>query len=290
MKVTILGGGFGLYGYLPALVQSCQVTVVLPTRYQATLESRKDVRGFANQIEWVHDQDAILDICDAVVFALPPKQQFDWVKKCLMRKNITHLFLEKPLASSPQLADELLNLLETSNKKFRIGYNFRYTNWGKAFLNNSNPIQSVNWDFRAHHYANNIQTWKRVHADGGGALRFYGIHLIALMAEAGYKDVNFSQISSEAETWKAVLTNTLDATCNISVATNTNNIGFLVGNNNTIVHSGLDPFQSLSHTDVMDKRIPFLVEGLTDLFGDTETYYAWYKQVNLLWHKIEALS
>ncbi len=292
MRVTILGGGFGLYGYLPALLQSCQATVILPTRYQEHFKARDDIRSLSHKIEWLDDQETILSLCDAVVFALPPEQQFKWVQKSLAHKNISHLFLEKPLASTPQLGHALLDQLESSGKKFRIGFNFRYTDWGKALLNNTHPIHRIQWHFRAHHYANNIQTWKRSHTTGGGALRFYGIHLIALLAEAGYCNVNLSRIQAkqtdEVENWQAELTGANLPVCQLSVHTNSDDTRFLVANNSGSLYADLQPFQVQKNTnDIMDKRIPYLVEGLLDLFQKENAYYPWYRQANLLWSNIE---
>lgn len=293
MKTTILGRGFGLYGYLPALLQLSSATVILPITYQKTILSRDDIRHLYSQIEWESDFDRILSSCDGVVMALPPLQQTEWIEKCLKYKNITHYFLEKPLASSPEAGKKILDLLQVSGNKFRIGYNFRYTNWGQSILNRSHSAEKIVWNFRAHHYAKDIQTWKRLHDEGGGALRFYGIHLIALLAEAGYSDVIFSQISGsqsgEAEQWSAELSGANLPNCKISVATHSDTVEFVVQNKTNDIYRDSQPFQLMQSTDrSMDQRIPFLMEGLSDLFTKPGQSYAWYIQANLLWHKIEA--
>ena len=54
---------------------------------------------------------------------------------------------------------------------------------------------NLNWEFMAHHYINNLDTWKNKHSHGGGALRFYGIHVIALLAYVGYNNIIKSKLS-----------------------------------------------------------------------------------------------
>jgi len=284
MRIAILGSGFGLYGYLPALLQITDSKIILPTRYQERLKSRTDVGHFYSNIEWVQDEEELLGNCEAIVIAQAPRQQYSWVKKCLKQKNITHLFLEKPLSFSPKSADELLSDLKSSKKKFRIGYNFRFTDWAK------NPdIKNIEWNFCAHHFANNIQTWKREHENGGGALRFYGIHLVALLAEIGYDDAAFSKISPNAETWEVQLIGKNLHPCNIKVATNSDETNFIVSRNSTEITSLLQPFQTeiVNLDPKIDQRVSILKTSLSDLFLNNPTYYDWYETANLLWHNIE---
>lgn len=47
--IAILGSGFGLYGYLPALVAHCVQRVVLPERYRQRLEERSELAQYASQ-------------------------------------------------------------------------------------------------------------------------------------------------------------------------------------------------------------------------------------------------
>ena len=145
MQITIVGGAFGMYGYLPALIGCCDATILLPKKYQQTILARNDICQFYNKVEWVRDHDAIFLLCDAVIIATPPRQQYDLIQKCLRHENITHIFLEKPLAVSPALGEELLHSLELSGKKFRIGYNFRFTNWGKNILQHGKGINNIIW-------------------------------------------------------------------------------------------------------------------------------------------------
>lgn len=287
MKITIFGGGFGLYGYLPALLASPETIVILPLRYRPILSSRADIAHLQAQIIWAEDHLSILNECQAVIFALPPEAQYDWIKKIINYPNITHFFLEKPLASTPALGEDLFTLLSSARKKFRIGYNFRFTSWGQTVLRGE-PVRKITWHFRAHHYAKSLQTWKREHSAGGGALRFYGIHLIALLAEMGYRQVNFSKLTEKAACWEAELSGEGLPDCYLSINSNSDETYFSVLNDAGVVFHATDPFTTESAlTTEMDQRIPFLKQGLSNLFTETDTYYDWYKHTHQLWQTIE---
>jgi hypothetical protein len=296
MNITILGSGFGLYGYLPALL-ACNMSVILPQRYQSILLAREDIRRYNNCITWMPDQARILDKCDGIIFALPPTQQYRLLEYYLNYSNIKFYLLEKPLAPNPLQAHKMLQKLESSGKKFRIGYSFRYTEWGKTVLSqvqNSNNTKEINWHFNAHHYATNIKTWKQIHHQGGGALRFYGIHLIALLAEAGYNKVNFSKISTslldEAESWQAIFSAENLENCHTSIITKTKKTQFAVVASNSL-YQAQQPFQTTNNEyAISDARIPLLKEYLLDLFDNVDnddSCYSWYKKANVLWQQAE---
>lgn len=292
MKVLILGSGFGLYGYLPALSKFKNVNIILPDRYKERLSQRPDIASFYNRIEWFDNRTNMLELCEGLIIALPPVQQLLWVKKALQYKNISHLLLEKPLAPTPDLAMNLISDLEISKKKFKIGYNFRYTYWGKDILRHIMGIKRIIWKFEAYHYKKNIQTWKRLHKEGGGALRFYGIHLIALLSELGYCDVSYSKIEGkeyEAEIWNAKLLKVDLPPCIVTVATNSKENIFQVIDINGHIITLSDPFQAATPCEFtfLDHRIPYLVKLLKDLFFEEKFDDDWYKVTNFLWNQIE---
>ena len=210
---AILGSGYGLYGYLPVLAGKYREKIVLPVRYQNRFFSRPELAHFAGDITWSQDEGSCLLQADNVVLALTPTLQEVWIEKCLSSIQLKNMVLEKPLARTPEKSREILQLLIDSGKNFRIGYTFRYTYWGDEFLKllskECNDLGSIefNWQFNAHHYKFNIDNWKRSNKDGGGVIRFYGIHLIALIAQAGYTDVENSIIyghsSNDFEGWSA---------------------------------------------------------------------------------------
>jgi predicted dehydrogenase len=206
---TILGSGFGLYGYLPALV-GLGVSVVLPVRYQSTLEERAELTQYLPKVDWCEDTEAALARSGGAVIALRPDDQVDWIPRLARMDNIRQLILEKPVAPDPQAAAAVFTTLEQAGKRYRVGYTFRLMPWAnrlREVLAEAPDEISLDWHFFAHHYRAELANWKRFSSGGGGALRFYGIHLIALLAELGYEGVSESIVDgawpTEIERWQA---------------------------------------------------------------------------------------
>lgn len=296
MNVTIIGGGFGLYGYLPALIKCKDFNVFLPIRYQKRVRLRKDIACLYHLIHWVNDDDEeLLKLSQGVIIALPPKEQYFWIKKCLYYKHITHMLLEKPIAINPVLSKKIINELIYSKIKFRVAYNFRFTEWGESIRFCQSGLKKLTWNFQAHHYKYNIKNWKRYHALGGGALRFYGIHFIAFLSELGYTNVCFSQLAlskkSEAESWCAKFKGDGLSVCMVNICSNSRETNFVIQYKNESNHFLLHPFENTLLQDGAnsDQRVPYLMQSIFDLFyGDQDLpYFKWYKHTNLLWHNIE---
>ena len=191
-SIAILGSGFGLYGYLPALV-ACGQTIVLPSRYRERFEQRTELKPLASQVYWAEDEISALQSASGVVLAVSPSIQCKWLSICLDQPQLKYVFLEKPLAANPDDAAKLQSMLQNSGKVIRIAYVFRFQEWADTLRHclrdHSSDTFRLDWRFQAHHFRNDVPTWKRDPEQGGGPLRFYGIHLVALLAEFGYSTV-----------------------------------------------------------------------------------------------------
>ncbi len=298
-KFAILGSGFGLYGYLPALIHSGQ-KIVLPYRYQTRFNHRNELNQFADQITWCTDEINVLKFAQGVTLAVNPDQQVYWLPICLKSKNIGKLILEKPLAPSPAIARQILNTLKKSHLPFRISYLFRYTVWGKWLLSRlkSDSVKEITleWRFMAHHFQHEIVTWKRQHNLGGGVIRFYGIHFIALLAELGYQNVILSEVrklNDEYIAWRAIFSGNNLPDCHIMIDTQSLTSSFRLlkinqVNQHTIIMADLsDPFQSYVSSPKTDTRIPFLANSCQSLLNETVNYYQWYFSTIDLWDEVE---
>ena len=298
----ILGGGFGLYGYLPALIHGCGESVLLPLRYRERMGQRDDIRSLCDRVCWVVNEEQALDRAYAVVISKRPEDQLFWVDQCLKRPNLVDLILEKPLASSPALALSLLDRLERAGKNFRISYLFRTTDWGRKLLEQFDQHQNceelnIEWQFQAHHYRHNLGNWKRFTPQGGGALRFYGIHLIALLAELGYSSAEHSYLAGastdEAQSWHATLSGQGLPTCCLGVDSNNVASRFMVRSDNParpVLVDLKDPFESsLPSADLarFDSRLQLLTQVCRSLKEDRAIYYPWYRRTLELWAQIE---
>jgi predicted dehydrogenase len=295
VNVAILGSGFGLYGYLPALhALSCRV--VLPARYRAAIKRRTELSQLANHITFVTDENEAIDLADAVVIARRPADQLDLIPSLLHRKKLRRLLLEKPLAPDPAAALRLQDQLAASGKIVRIGYLFGYTDWGRDLIARAGELRGeiqIRWLFRAHHYAADLSNWKRADAEGGGALRFYGIQLISLLAALGFDQVEASRLVAgrpgEAESWHATLANRKGARCLLELESNAAQTLFAVTAPALgVAISRQDPFDAATGNG--DRRVP-LLESLCREFLTTETTTVTSDRKAIsLWQAIEAIT
>ena len=296
MKVGILGSGFGLYGYLPALA-ALQSRVLLPERYRTVVASRAELSGFTAGIDWVADEHAAIDGAQALVIARRPADQSGLIAKILRQNGLKRLLLEKPLAQTPALAAQVQNQIEASGKILRMGYMFGFTGWGRdlvARATESTGDLQIKWTFRAHHYAANLSNWKRSGTEGGGALRFYGIQLISLLADLGFDGVlassTISAISDEAEVWCATLSNSKGARCEIEVDSNSAQPEFSIHAPALSLATSLpDPFGEPSNA-VQDRRVPILSSLCRELLTSEQTPHSSYRKTIALWQAIEDVT
>jgi predicted dehydrogenase len=274
VKAAILGSGFGLYGYLPAL-HALSCPDVLAERYRATIERRTELSHLADGITFVADENEAVDLADALIVARRPADQLDLIAGLLRRKKLQRLLLEKPLAPNPAAAAQLQDQIEASGKIVRMGYLFAATDWGRNLIARAPESRGdlhIRWLFRAHHYEADRSNWKRADAEGCGALRFYGIQLISLLAALGFDQVMASSLGAtrpgEAESWHATLENRNGARCVLDLESNAAQTLFTVtapALGVTISRQG--PFaRQASH----DRRVPLLVP-LCREFLTTET-------------------
>lgn len=298
MRVGILGAGFGLYGYLPALLACPGTTILLPLRYREIMQARHDIRSFLPEVHWADDEQVVLEKAQALVICRRPVDQARIVAKLGAYPRITRVLLEKPVACSPDAAAATLHGLAMSGHHVRIGYTFRLTPWAQrlaALLRRGGSGRSLQlrWNFRAHHYAADLHNWKRVVSCGGGAIRFYGIHLIALLADLGYRDVRHSRtrasVEGEAMTWEAVLVGEGLPACDIRIATDVDETGFFV-TGPALGSASIDlrdPFSELRAGGTLDPRVDVLTDLCGELLSRNDSLASSYQQALLLWRRIE---
>jgi predicted dehydrogenase len=295
MKVGIVGSGFGLYGYLPAILRGCGEHVLLAEKYRSQLLAREDVASLAESIEWLRDESSVLDAANAVVIARRPEDQFRVVGDCLVRSNIERLLLEKPLAHNPEAAESLIRELLAARRTFRIGYTFRYTRWFREVLSvyASKPRigpASLRWRFCAHHHRTGVKTWKRQVMQGGGAVRFFGIHVIAFLAELGYDTVSFSEVSPqsgpEADCWYAKFDGPALPAFYTVVETNSAVEEFHINYGEALVDLP-DPFSIEETSGKFDRRVDVLTQLCSEFLYDDVPWLPWYEASIQLWSEVE---
>ena len=294
----IFGSGFGLYGYLPAILKNENNKIYLPNKYKTKLINREDLNCFYERINWYDDLSEIINFIDSVVIACNPETQPLIVNDLLKVNNIKKYILEKPLAINPIKADKFLKKLIHKKTLFTCGYSFLYTNWFKnlklKIKNNKSDYLFCDWAFQAHHLKNNLNNWKANHLLGGGPLRFYGIHLIAIFSALGYENVISSEILKNKKgiysKWEANFESKILPPFKISIDINSIvKEKFVIysksqkGINNLI--SFKDPFDEENSQDINDKRINILDKIIKD--NSYQENIKIYKNTINLWRKCE---
>ena len=301
----IIGSGFGLYGHLPVIALSGN-RINLPERYKEVIKKRQELSGFLPQIMWCRDEEEVLENSEKLVISTWPMGQESYIQKCLQVPSIRSLVLEKPLAISPQNSILLLDALERSDKIFRINYAFLQTPWFKALaaINEHYHIESVSitWHFMAHHYKQELDNWKRKETEGGGAIRFFGIHCFAVLSALGSWLVMSSTtkgLSADDKcNWEAVFSNVKNngkAELDINTASEKCCFDLSVTyrddqqKQQQLVFKLLEPFAETGSRNGQDARIT----GLGDLYQNlnaargNEAFYRLYEDVNTLWAETE---
>jgi predicted dehydrogenase len=294
---TIIGSGFGLYGYLPAIIEGLGGEVVLPNKYYKFVCSRSELAKYRDKVKWVANQEISISKSHTVIIAVPPMNQKLIIKKCLEVKTIKSIFLEKPLAPSSLESAKVLDLLNDSDIDYAINYSFIYIGLlQKKFLSEAlQGVFSLKWNFMAHHYISNIETWKRKNELGGGALRFYGIHIIALLAYLEYKNVINSELKidplGDPYHWIAEFSGPGVPNFNVSVNTRSDKTLFEIDDSlGRTVISRVNPFQPRNYKEYNDSdyRVQSLTQFLQYHLTNKINNYKLYKNINNLWQNTEA--
>ena len=68
---TILGSGFGMYGYLPALIE-CGMKVALPERYRSVIGGRTELVQYMPEVIWCAGTEEALALANGAVVAVRP--------------------------------------------------------------------------------------------------------------------------------------------------------------------------------------------------------------------------
>lgn len=296
MVYTIVGSGFGLYGYLPAVLANPERRVVLPINYKKKVQSRSELAYASNKIKWVGTQTSALAVAKTVVLAIPPSIQNSIVPHCISFPNISRVILEKPISSNPITAADLLNKLAINGIKFTIAYTLAYLSWQSEIRRSvqSDSKITLTWDFLAHHFQHDVNNWKRSHEHGGGVLRFFGIHVIAMLAMHGYTTVQTisleGRLKDEPEVWSAIFDGADKPPCHVNINSRSLSPSFSIqGDNCRSLVALPEPFALEKSSNKLDKRVDTLVKIIDncDINDQPLDMYRWYSLTNSLWEQAE---
>ena len=288
-----------MYGYLPALLKVYGEGVILPLSYKDKLMARSDLIQFLPWISWAKTLEEALKEATGVVLATTPTRQLTIAFELLNHPNIKKLVLEKPLAPNPRFALHLLDKLRSDDIDYRIGYTFLHSDWCSKIdwkaIEYRSSVLTLRWAFMAHHFSHNIQTWKRSHNDGGGVLRFYGIHIIALLSRLGYYGLRYSdldgRLEGEPERWRAIFVGDQLPDFAIEIDSFSEDKEFSIyqqdAKNCHILLSLLDPFGSEKVYEGQDARLHALTQLISSFDAPNTDVYHLYESINALWSEVE---
>jgi hypothetical protein len=177
-KIGILGGGFGLYGYMPAAIQANYTTLVL-SKYKTLISVHPILKRFLDQLIFVDSESELIDESDILVFARTPELQFDLIKDLSDSSKI--YFFEKPLAQSIHNHQIAFNHLEKLKIKFSVNYALLRTDWCEELLrlSSKHSLQiSINWELKKPQ-----AQWKIESELGGGLFNYYCIHFAPILKQ-----------------------------------------------------------------------------------------------------------
>ena len=275
---SIIGSGFALYGYLPAVIRQLDMDVLLLQRSRPSLINRPELAKYYNRIIWVETVDELINQSSRVIVAVPPATQLQILNRVMDSNNIKQVVLEKPLSPTPKESQSVLDRLYNSAVQFRIGYTFLYTEWFNQLLQ-SDPVRNsiglnITWKFKAHHFITSSYTWKRYHSQGGGVINFYSIHLFAVLSALGYTTVNSANVREYARDQPVALCASFAGDnlpkCQVLVDSDSDSCLFEIGLTvvsgiNVKLYSRQDPFDRVKHDS--DIRISLLQNLLASFYN-----------------------
>jgi hypothetical protein len=302
--IGILGGGFGLYGYLPAVASFEKNPILLPVRYKKKFSIRSELVRYTDQIYWIDSDEELIKKATTIIVSRRPKDQYEILDRLLAQNQLTHINFEKPFGQNPKQAILMQKKILDSQKYCSVGFIFRYLPWAialkSAVLNDPNSHQKtweLKWHFMADHYKNKNYNWKHDHEQGGGVLRFYGIHAIALLAEWGYKFVDLTNVFYDQDgvglsKWEAQFKGPNLPNFKVQIDTCSPQNLFILKNNilEVPLFQSIGPFSTQLEKitpSLIDPRCNYLTQGLLENKSQAEVWPNRFIDAVSLWSEVE---
>lgn len=271
MLVGILGSGFGLYGYLPALVGLGHNVVTLE-RYRSLILKRVELSEYIHQIDFLEDDQQIVSESSSVVIARNPSSQVELVQNQIIDLSLKqHVFLEKPLTDLLKTRQTFINTLRDADISFSVAYLFLYSEWFNHLKDQELGEFELNWVI-----AKPKAAWKNSAEQGGGLLNYYLVHFLpcfdALSLNLQIKQSSLSPVHSTFVASGKIL-------LKVKVSLSTTESNFCLTTNSfdskKVLFSAKTPFGPLPSEGILDPRIAYLEryihENLFSSKGNSES-------------------
>jgi hypothetical protein len=275
--VGILGGGFGLYGYLKAFYLKKYKLNTLK-KYKNIINGRPDLRKI-NRINFFFEEINLLKKSDIIIFARRPKDQENFINKLIANnlkiKNKLFYF-EKPFCSNLKKSNIYLDYLFKNKINFKISYLLIYLKWYKFFKKNSTSIE---WKF----FSKSLEKkdWKLNKREGGGLINYYGVHFVFLLSFLKKIIINYSYLfrNSKGDYRWLLSFRSLKKKYKLDIIINSKKENFKIISGNNVICNNKSLFLKSNYSD---DRIPFIIK----LIRDKNNYFKYYKKTNQLLHLI----
>ena len=284
MNFLIIGSGFGIYGYLPAIYKNSK-KIFLNIKYKKKIEKRIELIRYLKRVNWYFDIKDINNKIDYVVIAQNPKKQFLITKKILRFLKPKHLFLEKPISHNPNKSLNFVEFLEKNKIKFSVGYLFTYLSWFKYIKKNLSHNQKFEIIWRIKFNKKN-NLWKSNHKEGGGLMRFYSIHFFKLCHDLNLTKIH--KISVNKKHCEFILKDQKENTIFLNVRHALINQFFIRHNKNYFLKSSNPFMKSIKINN--DPRVSIIQKYVKDIFENFKINYGYEKKFIKFWKKIEMES
>jgi hypothetical protein len=287
MNALIIGSGFGLYGYLPAISDVCK-KIYLNQRYKKNFSNRTELKKYSNKIIWYFSQNKIISNIDYIIIAKRPQEQSKIVKKLLKKNyNFKHLFLEKPIDVNPKKSKNFLNYLTGKKIRYSFGFIFKYLLWYKFIKTKLTNKQNFEIIWEIDNKQKNNNKWKFNYIHGGGLVKFYGIHFIELFFSLNLKNIKKNIISENY--WEIVVGDNKNNFISLIVRFADKN-NFLLYHNKKQKIKTINPFLKKIINNKLDPRCAILKKYINkNLKNRKSTFKNDLKLVNF-WDKIENIN
>tara|TARA_Y100001958_G_C21246343_1_gene576740 strand:- start:2249 stop:3106 length:858 start_codon:yes stop_codon:yes gene_type:complete len=179
-KVGILGGGFGLYGYLPAFA-NLDFEIFTLEKYERFIRKRADLTKYIKDINFLKEED-LLSKVDYISISRNPENQYKFLVN-YKDYEFNHLYLEKPIAHNTVSYKKCIENLEIQKTNFSVFYSLTYMDWYRniieEIMEGTNQNFKIEWKIKQ-----SVSTWKQDVLKGGGLLNFYGIHFFKMFIDS----------------------------------------------------------------------------------------------------------
>ena len=281
MNTLILGSGFGLYGYLPAIYKISK-NIFLNTKYEKKIKNRAELKKFLKKITWYNEKKLTLKKIDYLIIAQNPQKQDLNLRKYVKIYRPKHVFLEKPISINPSSSIKLIEFLQKEKIKFSVGFLFKYIAWHNYIRRRltRNQNYKIIWNIK---YNSENSLWKYTHSLGGGLIRFYSIHFIRIFYDLKFFKIN--KITTKKNFCYFDLSDKNNNNMILEVKFSKIN-RFYIEHNKKNCYNSVNPFLKKINKKI-DPRISVLYKYINDVINNPKLNYKYEKKFIFFWDKLE---